>query len=259
MSEGFSALGAKSKGGEVHPDFQPGKKDIVELTPECQKHSALEKSENATMIRTNGACKPRAAYGADGSLENQRLKRACIRITYGEGVDPKTLTEEQLNNPKLWKWSVVDASKGTCKHSCCGGIFVVGKDILGCMKQHEATCPRVPQEEMTCSKCNQTAAELGLERNNESEKGHEHITNVMGKHTSFCPSNEDWDEIVAKIASKPRPGSNGRIGFKESADKALWNKIRYVTGGNKRYKPVTGKRRADLEQLGYTVENGFFP
>ena len=80
----------------------------------------------------------------------------------------------------------------------------------------------------------------------------------MGRHTNFCPSNEDWDEIVAKIASKPRPGSNGRIGFTQSSDGKLWKKIRHVTGGNKQCKAVTGKRRTDLEQLGYTVENGFF-
>ena len=85
---------------------------------------------------------------------------------------------------------------------------------------------------------------------------------VWGEDSTVVHSRDqftDINEIVAKIASKPRPGSNGRIGFIKSSDENLWMKIRAVTGGNKRYKPVTGKRRTDLEQLGYTVENGFFP
>ena len=128
---------------------------------------------------------------------------------------------------------------------------------LGRRTQWRAKCPRVcvPPEERTCPKCEKTAVELGLKWDN--EKTRYRIESVIARHSGNCTSKQDWTEVVAKLAKKPRPGPNGKVGFSQKTDKKLYNKIRIATGlqGN----AVSGERRADLEQLGYTVENGFFP
>ena len=88
----------------------------------------------------------------------------------------------------------------------------------------------------------------------------------MSEDCKSTSADDSWNEFLIELVKKPKPGPNRRI-FPYNMDSALWTKLNRVARwtNEKRNQTgyqsltVTSEKRGDLEKLGYTKANGFFP
>jgi len=261
---GFKSLGNDTNGTPkvIYPSFQPTNKDCVKLSDECNKLSSIQRSEKGQLAQNNGICRPAEEYGGKpDNRQHQVLHRMCVREQYGLGINPRELSAEQKHESSL-RFNVEDEYESTVTCNGCNTVFKVYK--MHCLQQHN--CRGVKEDVRHCQYCNETAEELGLNFD-DSHKSGMHVNQAMSIHECHCPSNpkneKTWNDLITFLKKQGPPTKFGKFPF--PAVQPWYNKLKGAVGKNKTLtrngkrnaKPADGYRRAQLEELGYTVENGF--
>jgi len=270
---GFRTLGTDTDGTPkvMNPVFQPSNKDCVKLPDKCNKLSSVVRAEKGQLAHSNGNCRPAAEYGGKAdNRKHQILHRACVRVTYGKDVDPHELSDRQKDESSL-RFRVKDEYNGIVTCTDCSTDIKAGvSSALEKLLQHNCK----GETSTRCQYCEKTADELDLNYDDSHRTGM-HVINAMSNHERFsCPCNpkfcKSWADLIAFLKKQGRPTNFGEIPFlgypKGSEAELMWKKIYRAVGkdksirkhnGNRTAKPVEGDKRAQLEELGYTVENGF--
>jgi len=76
----------------------------------------------------------------------------------------------------------------------------------------------------------------------------------------------DWSAYLLQLLwalDSNTPGPDGHVGFTSKEYMTLYHTTRIYTGlakdSSRSYNPVSGQKRRELEELGFTTEMGFFP
>lgn len=266
---GFKSLGNDTNGTpkEIYPSFQPTKKDCIELSEECKQLSSIERADRCSLVLTNGDCRPAAEYG--GKSDNRRhqvVYRMCVRATYGIDIDPRELSDEQKDESSLL-FKVKDEYDRTV--TCIGCNTDLKAKSVEHLLQHDCK----GETSIRCQYCGKTPEELSLDCDDSHKKGM-HVNNAMSNHERLsCPSNpkfsKPWADFIAFLKKQGPVTTYGEIPFtgypRKTEAERMYNKLVKAVGrvkslrpsGKRQALPVEGDKRAQLEELGYTVDNGF--